>query len=219
MESISTRIKDVRKEKKLTQAAFAENLGITPSYVSKLEAGKENASDTLLKLICMEFEVNQQWLMNGEGERHSSLSDSNKDDSDFILGSALRDLQKLLNTTSNVKYSNYSYSTGSLVSILLADGIDTSYEFEYLANIEMLMSNLLRVLSSFRRLLLEKKLSQIETDVVIANLKSSFYSIDNALFDVLTIYINQAEVHSLISIEQKLLISSSITQTIKDIKR
>ncbi|MEN6594005.1 MAG: helix-turn-helix transcriptional regulator [Clostridiaceae bacterium] len=219
MENIASRIKDVRKEKRLTQAAFAEKLGITPSYVSKLEASKESASETLIRLICMEFGVNQKWLLNGEGERRSSLADSNKDESDFILGSALQDLQKLLSTASNVKYSNYSYSTGSLVSILLADGIDTNYEFEYLANIEMFMSNLLRVLSSFRRLLLEKKLSQAETDVVIANLKSSFYSIDNALFDVLTIYIDQAEVHSLISVEQRSLIKSSITQTIRDIKR
>lgn len=219
METVAARIKDVRKENKLTQAAFAEKLGITPSYVSKLEAAKESASETLIKLICMEFGVKQQWLLYGEGERHSSLSDANKDESDFILGSALQDLQRLLRTTSNVKYSNYSYSTGSLVSILLADGIDARYEFEYLGNIEMYMSNLLRVLSSFSRLLLDKELSHTEIDGVIANLKLGFYSMGNALFDVLSIFLEQAEAHSLINYEQKLMISASITQGIKDVKR
>lgn len=63
---IGERIKQVRKERKISQVDFAKELGITQAYVSKLEKGSENPSDMLLKFISFRFGVSYNWLKTGE---------------------------------------------------------------------------------------------------------------------------------------------------------
>lgn len=67
MASIAERFKDLRLTHKLTQKEFGERILVTPSYVSKLEAGKEVPSGVLVKLAALEFNVSYEWLSNGEG--------------------------------------------------------------------------------------------------------------------------------------------------------
>ncbi len=63
---IGERIKLIRSNRKLTQEAFAQILGISHAHVSKIENGKEAASLTLIKLICMEYGIRKEWLLQGE---------------------------------------------------------------------------------------------------------------------------------------------------------
>lgn len=50
-ELIGIRIKRLRQEKKLSQEALAEKVGISPKYISSIERGKENPTlDILIKL-------------------------------------------------------------------------------------------------------------------------------------------------------------------------
>lgn len=62
------RIKQIRKERNLTQQAFADRLRITRNNVAGYEAGTRNPSDAVISLICREFNVNEDWLRNGTGE-------------------------------------------------------------------------------------------------------------------------------------------------------
>lgn len=48
-------IRAIRKEFGLSQKEFGERLGVTHAHISKIEAGKERASETLLRLIDYEF--------------------------------------------------------------------------------------------------------------------------------------------------------------------
>lgn len=68
MNSIGIRIKQIRKEKKVTQKEFSERVCVTQSYISRLELDKEQPTDMLLKLIALEFNVSLSWLKDGHGE-------------------------------------------------------------------------------------------------------------------------------------------------------
>lgn len=68
------RVKAVRKEFKLTLDGFGERLGVTKVAISNIERGNRNLTEQMLKAICREFNVNEDWLRTGEGEMLIKLS-------------------------------------------------------------------------------------------------------------------------------------------------
>ena len=53
---------------KLSQAAFGETLGVNRDVINNIEnnrLAKPEQKLSLLKLICKEFSVNEEWLLNG----------------------------------------------------------------------------------------------------------------------------------------------------------
>jgi len=67
MSHIGERIRQLRKLMKWNQKTFASILGISQSHLSSLEAGISSPSETLLLLVCKEFDVNMSWLTDGQG--------------------------------------------------------------------------------------------------------------------------------------------------------
>lgn len=65
---IGERIKELRKALHMTQAAFAERIGIRQNSVAVLEMGKNTPSDQTIAFICREFRVSEEWLRYGTGE-------------------------------------------------------------------------------------------------------------------------------------------------------
>lgn len=61
------RIKELRKALNLTQAAFAEKIGVRQNTVAIYEGGNV-PKDTVITLICREFGVSETWLRTGEGD-------------------------------------------------------------------------------------------------------------------------------------------------------
>ena len=63
------RIKDLRKNHlKLSQEAFGGRLGVSRSVINNIERNALARPDqklSLVKLICKEFSVNEDWLLNG----------------------------------------------------------------------------------------------------------------------------------------------------------
>ena len=70
MQGIANRVKTLRKNEKLTQMEFGKKLFVSNSYVSKIEKGREEPTDMLVKLITYEFGVSWAWLTSGEGEMY-----------------------------------------------------------------------------------------------------------------------------------------------------
>lgn len=71
---MNTRIAMVRKESGKNQTEFAEILGLTKNYISLVETGKREPSDRTIKDICKSFNINEEWLRYGTGEKKSTLS-------------------------------------------------------------------------------------------------------------------------------------------------
>ncbi len=62
------RIKMLRKALDMTQQEFADKIGLKRNSVASYEIGKNYPMDTVIKSICREFNVNEEWLRTGEGE-------------------------------------------------------------------------------------------------------------------------------------------------------
>lgn len=67
------RVLEIRKALCLTMDKFGEKLGVQKSAISKIEKDRVNLSDQMVKLICREYNVNYDWLVDGEGEMFSDL--------------------------------------------------------------------------------------------------------------------------------------------------
>lgn len=65
---LKDKIKKVRKELDLTQQKFADKLGVKRNTIAMYEMGKTVPSEQTIKSICREFNVNEEWLRNGNGE-------------------------------------------------------------------------------------------------------------------------------------------------------
>lgn len=70
------RIKQVRQSEGLTQAEFAEKIGLSRNYIAMIEIGQREPSDRTIKDICRIFGVNKIWLRTGVGEPFTPLSRS-----------------------------------------------------------------------------------------------------------------------------------------------
>lgn len=66
--SVGARIRQVRKTYRLTQQAFADQLGLKQNTIATYEIEKTTPSDRTLTDICRVFHINEAWLRTGEGE-------------------------------------------------------------------------------------------------------------------------------------------------------
>ena len=66
--TIGDRIREYRKCKGMSAAAFAEKLGISGQAISQIENGKTTATERIIISICSAYQVSRDWLETGEGE-------------------------------------------------------------------------------------------------------------------------------------------------------
>ena len=65
---MKNRMKDLRKTLGLTQQQFADKIGIKQNTIAQYETGRNEPITPIINCICREFNVNENWLRNGEGE-------------------------------------------------------------------------------------------------------------------------------------------------------
>ncbi len=65
---MNNRIKELRKHLKLTQAKFAEMIGLKATAIGLYESGDRNITEQTIMLLCSIFNVNEEWLLTGNGE-------------------------------------------------------------------------------------------------------------------------------------------------------
>ena len=78
---MNKRIREIRRDAKLTQEEFAQKIGLTKNYISLIETGERNIGDRAAQDLCKTFGVSYDWLRTGEGDKYgpahvvSQLSD------------------------------------------------------------------------------------------------------------------------------------------------
>lgn len=128
---MNERIKDIRKELRLTQQQFADRLGVARNNIAGYETGKRSPSDAVISLICRVFNINESWLRTGEGEMFEQVSESDQLSeavADLMKGLTLEDkkVQQLL-----INYFQMSSDSKKLLFDLaekLFNGVDDSEE-------------------------------------------------------------------------------------------
>ena len=72
---INKRVKLVRQAVKLPQTKFAERIAISTGYLAGMEIETKNVNERTIRMISMEFGVDEHWLRTGEGSMFSDKSD------------------------------------------------------------------------------------------------------------------------------------------------
>lgn len=67
------RIRNIRKKLNLTLEKFGGKLGVGKTAISNIEKGKRNLTEQMALSICREYNVNYDYLMDGEGEMFDDL--------------------------------------------------------------------------------------------------------------------------------------------------
>lgn len=94
---LQERLKELRKTLALSQEKFGAALGVTKTAICALESGRRNVTRQMVVAICREFNVNENWLLTGNGEMFNELSRAEL--AARIVGNALRsDNDFVLNT-------------------------------------------------------------------------------------------------------------------------
>ena len=74
MAEIKDRIKKIRKKYGLTQEKFGERIGVKQNTVAQYEMGRNIPLDSVISLICKEFNVREEWLRTGADPMMQSSS-------------------------------------------------------------------------------------------------------------------------------------------------
>lgn len=90
------RVKEVRKKLNLTMEKFGDHLGVTKTAISLIESGKNNLTDSNIKAICREFNVDYRWLTTGEGKMFVDSDNEVMDAIDRIMAGESEFHKKLL---------------------------------------------------------------------------------------------------------------------------
>lgn len=72
---MNNRIKELREHLGLSRSSFGEQLGISGDVVNNLERGRVEIKDDRIKLICSIFNVNEEWLRTGKGQKFNIIND------------------------------------------------------------------------------------------------------------------------------------------------
>lgn len=68
MENIGNRLKLVYKKYNLKQKEFASEIGLSQRQVNDIIANRSKTSETVIKLVCLKYRVNEVWLRTGVGK-------------------------------------------------------------------------------------------------------------------------------------------------------
>ena len=64
---MNKRLRELRKDiLNLTQKEFGDKIGLSATGLGEIEKGRNSFSERYIKLICQTFNINEEWLRNGE---------------------------------------------------------------------------------------------------------------------------------------------------------
>ena len=77
---MNERLRQLRKFCGLNQEEMGKRLGVTKTAISKMELGTYQITDTMVRLICSVFNINEEWLRSGIGGDNNMFTKPQKND-------------------------------------------------------------------------------------------------------------------------------------------
>lgn len=102
------RVKELRKTLDLTMEKFGNRLGVTKVAISNIENGNRKLTEQMIKSICREFDVDENWLRTGKGKM-------------FLPVSRERDLARLTKNLLNEESTSFKNRFISMLAGLTED--------------------------------------------------------------------------------------------------
>lgn len=72
IKNIGDRVRNVRKNKQLTQKKFSNLAGVASSYLAIIETGRKQPSYNFIVSLAQAFQINANWLLFGTGPMYQS---------------------------------------------------------------------------------------------------------------------------------------------------
>lgn len=88
----NSRVRELRKNLKLSQTSFGEKLGVSKDVIVNIELERVELKEFMLKLICKTYNVNPLWLTEGKGDMFFEVADEFLDD--LAIEYELTDIEK-----------------------------------------------------------------------------------------------------------------------------
>lgn len=133
-QKIGSFLKELRKEKGITQEQFAEMMGVTNRSVSRWETGANLPDLDLLLIIAAYYEVELKEILDGERKQE----DMNKDLEETVLKVADYSNQEKLRLTRRIHYLFIVGVVAMLVYIILGiKGLTESGIYEDIASVAL----------------------------------------------------------------------------------
>ena len=85
MVGFGNRLRQLRKEKKLTQRQLAEMVGLRHSVVSFYEIGERSPSPEIIKKLASSLHVSSDYLLGIDRRKMLDVSDLTEDDMQLLL--------------------------------------------------------------------------------------------------------------------------------------
>lgn len=70
---MNERLRKLRRMLDLTQQEFADKIGMKRNTIANYETDRNKPSNSVISLICREFNVSEPWLRTGQGEMFIEL--------------------------------------------------------------------------------------------------------------------------------------------------
>lgn len=114
LKEFGKRIVELRKFLNMSQTEFAESVGVSHSFMSQVEYGKNKPGYTFFKNIFLEYHVNPEYLFTGKGEIFPDAEKEKRED----YGEHTDRVYEMLDYIKNVPlvkfsvlqfYTNFSY--------------------------------------------------------------------------------------------------------------
>lgn len=74
---MNERLRELREKEGLSRAAFGARLGVSGDTINNLERGRAELRDSMIKLICAEFNANEEWIRTGSGSMYADPDNLN----------------------------------------------------------------------------------------------------------------------------------------------
>ncbi len=107
--SVNQRYKTLRSHLGLSQTELAEQLKITQAAISAFEKGRSGISPDILKKTSDTFNVNMNWLLNGQGEMFLETKGNKqiewKDEAFSALREEVKYLREMLNKSQDALFN------------------------------------------------------------------------------------------------------------------
>jgi transcriptional regulator with XRE-family HTH domain len=101
MSRIGEKMKNIRTNKKLSQTELGKMMGVSGSYISRIEIKNEIPSDTFIFLFCQIFFIREEWLLKDEGPMIKTANDVVNDLCKYLDFFTLTEVVHLLTKSSN----------------------------------------------------------------------------------------------------------------------
>lgn len=142
METLGLRIKEIRKQQKMTQTDFGNLFGLSPSHISNIETDRDNPSATLILFICSKFSINKEWLETGVGGMHPDFG-VNSDTGNYSRYNSLKSgFEHYLNLISGKELQLVVDTFAYFCSCISAQNLIGGEREEYLSHINELIKTI-----------------------------------------------------------------------------